>query len=273
MTDYYSILGLARGASPDEIKRAYRKYASLYHPDKEGGSKAKFQELQQAYETLSDPNKRQQYDQPQPQGFHFEFGRGGDGGGFDFNNIFSMFGQHFHNGQPRPNGHQHRQQHTRMSLWVTLQDVAEGGTRPVTVGTQHGTMTIEIEIPLGINDGDHVQYGAIGPGGTDLIINFRIHPNPKWQRTGLNLTTDHHVSIWDCLAGGEVEIRDILNATISLSVPALTQPNAMLRLKGRGLRSRSGEVGDLLVRLVARVPASIDNELLELIKQAQKKLP
>lgn len=272
MTDYYSILGVARNATPDEIKRAYRKYASLYHPDREGGSKAKFQELQQAYETLSDVNKRSQYDQPQSQGFHFEFGRGGDGGGFDFNNIFSMFGQQFQNGQPRPSG-QHRPQHTRMSLWVTLQDIAEGGTRPVTVGTQQGTMTIEIEIPLGINDGDHVQYGGIGPSGTDLIINFRIHPNPKWQRTGLNLTTDHHISVWDCVAGADVQIKDILNANISLTVPALTQPNAMLRLKGRGLRSRSGEVGDLLVRLVARMPTSIDPDLMVLIQLAQKKQP
>lgn len=270
MSDYYTILGVQRNASVDEIKRAYRKGASQYHPDREGGDKVKFQELQQAYETLSDPQKRQQYDQPQPQGFHFEFGRAGDGGGFDFNNIFNMFGQQFNNGQPRPGG-QHRQQHTRMSLWVTLQDIAEGGTRPVNVGTQHGTMTIEIEIPLGINDGDHVQYGGIGPGGTDLIINFRIHPNPKWQRNGLNLTTDHHVSVWDCLAGGSIEIRDILNNTINLTVPALTQPNAMLRLKGRGLRSRTGEQGDLFVRIIARMPASIDHALLDLIRQAQKK--
>jgi DnaJ-class molecular chaperone len=157
-----------------------------------------------------------------------------------------------------------------MSLWVTLQDIAEGGRRPVTVGTQHGTMNIEIEIPLGINDGDNVHYSGIGPNGTDLIVNFRIHPNPKWERNGLNLTVDHQISIWDCLVGGETVVRDILGNHLSLNIPNLTQPNSMLRLKGRGLRSRDGKVGDLLVRIIARMPQSIDGPLVEHIKIAQK---
>ena len=267
MSDYYQTLGVQRNATPDEIKKAYRKLAGQHHPDKDGGDKHKFQEIQKAYEALSDPNKRAQYDNPMPQGFHFEFG--GDGAGFDFNNIFSMFGQQFRGG-PQP-GRGPRQQFTRMSLWVTLQDIASGGKRAVNVGTQHGTSTIEIEIPLGINDGDNVQYAGIGPGGTDLIVNFRIHNNPKWQRNGLNLTTDHQVSIWDCLVGGETEIRDILNNPISITIPPCSQPGGLLRLKGRGLAPRQGTPGDLLVRLQAKMPSSIDPELAELIKQQQKK--
>lgn len=260
MTDHYSTLGVPRGASPDEIKRAYRKLAGQHHPDK-GGDKETFQRVQQAYETLSDPGKRQQYDNPQPQGFHFEFGQGG----FDFDNIFSMFGQRFH-----PHAQQ-RQHQTRMSLWVKLEDVAVGGKRPVTIGTQHGAQTIEIEIPYGINDGDNVQYAKIGPGGTDLIVNFRIHPNPKWQRNGLHLTVDHNISVWDCLIGGETTVTDILGNQLTLTIPPLTQPNSLLRLKGRGLQARQGQPGDLLVRINVRMPNSIDPKLADLIKELYKK--
>ena len=266
MSDHYQTLGVQRGATPDEIKKAYRKLAGQHHPDK-GGDKLKFQEIQKAYEVLSDDSKRGQYDNPN-QGFHFEF-NGGPNGGFDFNNIFSMFGQQFHGG-PQP-GHRQRQQFTRMSLWVTLQDVASGGKRTVAAGTQQGTMNIEIEIPLGINDGDNVQYTGIGPGGTDLIVNFRIHNNPKWQRNGLNLTVDHQISIWDCLVGGETEIKDVLGNPISITIPPCSQPGGLLRLKGRGLAQRQGNPGDLLVRIQAKMPTSLDTDLVERIKQEQKK--
>ena len=263
MSDHYQTLGVQRNATPEEIKKAYRKLAGQHHPDK-GGDKAKFQSVQAAYEVLSDANKRAQYDNPN-QNIHFEF----NGGGFDFNNIFSMFGAQFHPGHQHPG--QQRQTHTRMSLWVTLQDVAQGGKRPVTVGTQQGSMTIEIEIPLGLNDGDNIQYPGIGPGNTDLIVNFRIHQHPKWHRQGLNLTMDHQVSIWDCLVGGETEVKDILGNQLTLTIPPLTQPGGLLRLKGRGLASRQGPVGDLLVRIHAKMPSSLSDELTNLIKEAQKK--
>lgn len=263
MSDHYQTLGVKRDASPDEIKKAYRKLASQHHPDRTGGDKHKFQEIEQAYRTLSDPQQRAQHDNPMPQGFNFEFN---GPGGFDFNNIFSMFGAQFHPGQQ-----QRHQTHTRMSLWVTLQDVAQGGRRPVNVGTQQGSMTIEIEIPLGINDGDNIQYPGLGPGGSDLIVNFRIHQNPKWQRNGLNLMTDHQVSVWDCLVGGETEIKDILGNQLSLSIPPLTQPGGLLRLKGRGLASRQSAPGDLLVRIQAKMPNKLSDELSNLIKEEQKK--
>lgn len=269
MSDHYQTLGVQRGASAEEIKKAYRKLASTHHPDK-GGDKATFQKIQSAYAVLGDARQRAQYDRPQPQGFHFEFS-GGEGG-FDFNNIFSMFGQQF---GPQGRGPQHARQqrpnHTRMSLWITLQDVAQGGSRPVTVGTQQGTMTIEIEIPQGINDGDNVQYSGIGPGGTDLIVNFRIHPNPRWQRNGLHLTVEHYVSIWDCIVGGETTVSDILGNQLTLTIPPGTNPGSMLRLKGRGLTAKNNHPGDLLVRIISRIPADIPAELIEQIKLAQKK--
>jgi DnaJ-class molecular chaperone len=258
-TDYYQTLGVPRNANPDDIKRAYRKLAGQHHPDK-GGDTKKFQDIQAAYATLGDAEKRAQYDNP-AQNAHFD----PNGGGFDFSNIFNMFGATF-------NPHaQHRQQHTRMSLWITLQDVARGGTRTVSMGTTHGTTNIEIEIPLGINDGDNVQYSGIGPGGTDLIVNFRVHPHPNWQRNGLHLVTEHSISIWDCLVGTETEIKDILGNYYSLTIPPLTQPGGLLRLKGKGLRSRQGATGDLLVKIQAQMPNMIDEELLAMIKKVQKK--
>jgi DnaJ-class molecular chaperone len=267
MSDYYQTLGVQRNAAPDEIKKAYRKLASQHHPDK-GGNHAKFQEVQKAYETLSDDSKRAQYDNPMSnQGFNFEF-QGGPGG-FDLNNIFSMFGAQFHQQGFHPQ--QQRQTHTRMSLWITLQDVAQGGKRPVTVGTQQGSMNIEIEIPLGIEDGDNVQYSGIGPGNTDLIVNFRIHQHPKWHRNGLNLTTDHSISIWDCLVGGESKVKDILGNEYTITIPPMSQPGSLLRLKGKGLASRNSQPGDLLIRLHTRMPGKISPELINLIKEEQMK--
>jgi curved DNA-binding protein len=132
-------------------------------------------------------------------------------------------------------------------------------------------MTIEIEIPLGINDGDNVQYSGIGPGGTDLIVNFRIHPNPRWQRNGLHLSTEHQVSIWDCIVGGETTVSDILGNQLTLTIPPGTNPGSTLRLKGRGLTAKNNHPGDLLVRIISRIPADIPAELIEQIKLVQKK--
>jgi curved DNA-binding protein len=263
MKSYYDVLGIDRQATPDAIKRAYRQKASLYHPDKEGGSKTKFQEVEEAYRTLSDPSKRQQYDNPSP------FGPGGPGFSgfgrhdtpFDIDAIFSMFGARFHGGGPQ------MQRRAQMSLWITLQDVAQGGPRTVTVGTQHGTQAVEIEIPRGINDGDSVQYGSIGPGGADLIVTYRVHPSPKYQRQGQNLITEFAVNIWDLILGADVPIADILGNQLQLKIEPGTQPGTMLRLRGRGLPHRSEPTGDLIVRVQATIPDTIDPELRALIEQ------
>jgi curved DNA-binding protein len=260
MPNLYNILGVRSDAPADEIKRAYRKLASKHHPDK-GGDKTKFQEIQQAYDTLSDVNKRAAYDQPQPQ-FH-NFGSHAQSP-FDFQSIFDLFGTRFQQ------GHQARPQQARMSLWVTLQDVAQTTRKTVSVGTPQGTQVIEIDIPAGINDGDTVQYPGIGPGGIDLLITYRIHPNPKWARQGPNLTTDHAVSVWDLIQGAEVVVRDILGYSLSLAIPPRTQPGTTFRLRGRGLGQRGGTAGDLFVRVQAVIPDHIDPVILDAIAQANK---
>jgi DnaJ-class molecular chaperone len=261
MQDYYKTLGVDRNASPDTIKKAYRQKASLYHPDKEGGSKVKFQEVEEAYRTLGDPGKRQQYDNPSPfnqQGFS---GFGRHETPFDMDAIFNMFGARFHGGGPQ------MMRRAQMTLWITLQDVAKGGLRTITVGTQHGTQAVEIEIPLGIDDGDNVQYNGIGPGGMDLIVTFRIHPNPKYQRQGQNIVMEQVVNIWDLILGSEVFVVDLLGNHLSLSVPPGTQPGTILRMRERGLAHRHGPTGDLLVKIQATIPKTIAPDILEAIEK------
>jgi len=257
MRNYYDTLGVAKTASADEIKKAYRKLASQHHPDK-GGDKAKFQEIQQAYDTLSDGQKRAQYDHPRPQ---FSGGEFGADAPFDFDSIFSMFGAKFQH------PHQQRKQQAQVSLWISLRDVAEGGRRTVSIGTQQGTHNVEIEVPLGINDGDRVQYSNIGPGGMDLIVSFRIHPDPRFVRQGFNLFTEHPINLWMLITGGETNVRDLLGNTLSLTIPANTQPGTTFRLRGRGLTNQHGQTGDILVKLQAQLPKSISPELLDLIQQ------
>ena len=252
MTDYYSTLGVSRTASTDEIKKAFRKLASQHHPDK-GGDTKKFQEIQAAYDTLGDEKKRAAYNNPQPQmpagGFHQNF---------NFNEIFNIFGAQFQ--QPQQRGH------ARMTLWIKIQDVASPGTRVVAMGTQTGTHNIEITIPHGIEDGDNVQFSGLGPGGQDLVITFRIHPDRTWQRNSNNIVTEHSTNVWKLIAGGTMTMVDIRGNRIELSIPPRTQPGSLLRARGRGLPDRSGKIGDMMVRIQAEIPAKISEELLAAIQ-------
>lgn len=253
MKDYYNILGVARNATADDIKRAYRKLASQHHPDK-GGDTNRFQEIEEAYRILSDDQKRQAYDNPQ-QNFGFNFQSNGP---FDFDSIFDIFGARFN--QPRHSA-------VRMSLTIGLADVAMGGHRTISVGTHQGTQTVEIEIPQGIDDGVNVQYQGVAPGGGDLIVTFRVQPHPQWERRGSTLLTNRTVSIWDLILGGETTITDILGNQFNLTVPPKTQPGTILRMKGRGLPQRGGGYGDILVRMQAQIPNHIEPEILEAIER------
>jgi curved DNA-binding protein len=253
MQNPYQTLGVDRNAPPDEIKRAYRRLASKHHPDK-GGDKTRFQEIQAAYEAITNPR-------PEPQN---PFGHANNGA-FDFDHIFNVFGARFQ--QP----HQRMQQQARMSLWITLKDAVQGGRRSITVGTAQGTQVVEIEIPAGINDGDSVQYPGIGPGGMDLIISFRIHPDAQWTRQGLDLISEHTLDMWDLILGTELPVRDILGHTLSVNIAAGTQPGTMMRLRGRGITARTGQAGDLLIKIQTRIPTDIPEDLVKQIRDRCRK--
>lgn len=270
MLDHYTILGVPRDASADDIKRAYRKLASQHHPDK-GGDTAKFQQIQAAYETLGDPARRQQYDRPQTRHFQFE-SNGGDGAvHIDINNIFgSMFGggnPFFGQGFARQ---QQQRNHVRMNLWISLADCARGGRRQVALGTAQGSQAIEIDIPLAVNDGDNVLYQGVAPGGQDLVVQFRIQPDSQWRREGLNIYTEVPVSIWTLIMGGAIQVTNLVGETLQVSVPPRCQPGTMLRLRQKGLATRDHQAGDLMVRVQAQIPQQIEPDILAAISQNHK---
>jgi molecular chaperone DnaJ len=248
-----------RTATADDIKKAFRRLASQHHPDR-GGDTQKFQTIQEAYATLGDEQKRAEYNNPRPQfggfsGFH------GHPGGVNINDIFGqMFGHGFA---------QQRRSHVRMTLWITLLDVATGGRRTVSLGTQSGVSAVEIDIPLGINDGDNVQYEGIGPGGSDLVVNFRVSPDRNWRRDGLNLTMEVRLDIWSLILGGNLTIDTLAGRTLTVTVPERTQPGTSLRLRDQGLRDRAGHVGDILVLVQAQIPTNIAPEILDAIRNHQ----
>jgi curved DNA-binding protein len=248
MTDHYATLGVSRTASADEIKQAFRRLASKNHPDK-GGDTAKFH-------TLGNAEKRAMYDNPRPQ---FSGGQSP----FDINNIFNMFaqGSGFHGG-----GQQGRRNHVRMSLCISLADAIRGGPKTVAVATNSGSTTVQIDVPAGIDTGDNVQYGGIAPGGLDLIIQFHVMPDSTWRRDGVNLHADHKVSVWDLILGGDIEITTAQGRTLAFSVSPRTQPGTVIRLRSQGIHARSGEKGDLLIRLQALLPTDISDSILDAIR-------
>lgn len=258
MNDYYNILGVDRTASTDDIKKAYRKLASLHHPDK-GGDTLKFQEIQAAYAVLSDPHKRQQYDNPQPQFTGGPNGFYGGPGGFDFESIFNMFGRDARSQQRRPN--------LKVAIWIGLADVITGGLRTVNLTLDNLSSNIEINIPAGINDNDNIRYQGIA-NGQDLIVNYRIKPDPVWQRDGANIIADRIIDIWDLVLGCEISVKDPTGRSLTLTVPPSTQPGSMLRARGQGIPGRMGP-GDLLVRLQARFLTPIPAELVDTIRKVK----
>ena len=259
MKDYYQILGVTRSATADEIKVAYRRLASQHHPDK-GGDKERFQEIQQAYAVLSDPDQRQQYDNPRPQFGPMNFGANG----FDLDQIFNMFGAQMR-------GHQSRT--PRLQLWIGLRDAAEGGTRTVAIQVNNTVENISIDIPVGVADGDAIRYPGLAPGRQDLIITFRIRPESGWTRDGVDVTRDISVSVYDLILGAEVAVEDIRGRQLLLKIPAGTQPGSLMRMRGQGLPASTlpgragGRAGDMLVRVAARVPTTFSSEFIDAVRR------
>jgi len=258
MKNYYDVLGVGRNASPDEIKKSYRRLASQHHPDK-GGDKNKFQEIQEAYATLSDAQKKQEYDNPgiriNVNGSPF----GGSGSPFDFDTIFEMFGTRMN---PRQ---QTRQQ--RMSLWIGLEDAAIGGQRLLSINTGAGISNIEINIPQGVQDNENVRYPGLAPGGQDLVVNFRVQPHPVWHRNGLDLFIQKDLDFWQLITGCELMITNLLGRTISLTVPPRTKPNTVFRIKSHGLERRDHNPGDLMVKVQAVLPTDIPQEIVDILSK------
>ena len=264
--DHYSTLGVAKNASPDEIKKAYRKLASQHHPDK-GGDKAKFQDIQAAYDTLSDTNKRQQYDNPAPQGFGAPngFNMGGVPPGFE--HIFSqMFG-----GNPFAHQQQPPQQQVfRTSLSVTLEQAYNGAEQSVRLQTPTNVQLVKITVPKGVDNGNQVRIDNIIDGAS-LLVEFRVQNHLKYDRNGHDLHSNHPISVLDLITGTSFEFTTISGKTLEVTVKPKTQPFMQLKLAGQGMPLvNSTRYGDQIILLKPFIPDTIDQRIVDSILESKK---
>jgi DnaJ-class molecular chaperone len=270
---YYEILGVTKDAAPDAIKRAYRKLASQHHPDK-GGDKNKFQEIQVAYDTLSDPTKRQQYDMQQNGfgGTQFHF-HSGDMHHPDISEIFRNFGFgapfEFHQ---RPQ--QRRNKDLRIELPVPLVSTLEDQSKTIQVKTTNGdTTTVEVKIPRGVTNGTNIKYSGLGdnlfntiPRG-DLYVQINVHNAENFIINGVDLHTTISVNCLLATVGGKVAVTGLDNKKFELTLPAGTQPGMKFRLAEQGLYLlNSTHRGDLYVELAVIIPQNLSTEEIDLIR-------
>lgn len=259
--DYYQILGVARDASNDEVKRAYRKLARKYHPDvsKEPDAEARFKEVGEAYEVLKDPEKRQAYDRfgkdwQQGQDFRpppdWEQDFGFAGGGYAHQDEFSDFFESlFGRGARRRGGFRARGDDQVVRVALSLEDAYGGVTRPLTLSAEEidadgqvrqRPRTLNVRIPAGVTAGQRIRLkgqGGAGLGGGpagDLYLEVSFAPHPHFQADGRDILLVLPITPWEAALGATVPV-PTLGGVVDLRIPAGSQTGRRLRLKGRGL--------------------------------------
>jgi len=267
MSDHYQTLGVAKTATPDEIKKSYRKLASQHHPDK-GGDTATFQKIQTAYDTLIDTNKRQQYDNPMPQGFPQH---GGMPPGFE-----NIFGQMFGGGNPfDPFSHQRRQQPQpqvfRTTVNITLEQAYYGGEQVLKLQTPTKVHAVEIQIPKGIQNGNQMRIDNV-LDGSSLVVEFRVSNHLVYDRQGNDLLSNCPISVLDLITGTSFEFVTISGKTLEVTVKPKTQPYMQLKLAGQGMPViNSSSYGDQILLLKPFIPDIIDEKIVDIILQTKNK--
>ncbi|WP_293811518.1 DnaJ C-terminal domain-containing protein [uncultured Bosea sp.] len=303
MRDPYQVLGVARGASDAEIKKAFRRRAKELHPDRnrdDPKAQDKFSELNAAYEIVGDETKRKQFDRgeidaegkPRFQGFEgmgagrggrsggFEFnfgqgggnpfgGRAGPGGGdagFDASDIFSsLFGEAGRRARGKPEPQKPPEQ--SFTLEVTLAQATTGGTRRVKLP---GGREVEITIPEGVSDGKVMRLRGLGQtdpfsGETgDVMMTIKVKPDSRFIVDGNDLRTRVAVPLAKAVLGGPLHVPTLTGA-VEMNIPPMTGTARQFRLRGKGLKGEKGAVGDLFVAIDIEMPAS-DAELTALMK-------
>jgi curved DNA-binding protein len=291
MQDYYSLLGVDRNSSEDQIKKAYRKMAMKYHPDHNKNkpqAEEHFKKIAEAYAVLSDKKKKQQYDQFGAEGFKQKFSQEDIFRGFDPNEIFSTFGAKFGGGDPFQSIHEmfsgsgqgfsgaRRPQNIKgedleSHLAITFEEAALGAEKRITIQKNGRLEETAIKIPAGMGDGKKLrlkgkgnpsQFG--GPSG-DLYIRIRVEPHPLFHREGADIGVDLEIGMTDALLGTTREV-PTLTGPKNLKIPAGTQSHTKLRLKGLGIPSHSGtKKGDQLVRILVKIPRNLTDEQKKLV--------
>jgi len=292
----YETLGVKRDASEDDIQKAYRKLARKYHPDMnpdDASAKSKFQEVQSAFEVLSDPEKRKRYDQFGTSEPHFGPGGPGGGGGakwtyqtgpqsypFDLNDLFGggggeegaggfadLFKQFRRTGGAgRRAAHAERGADLKHEMTVPFHTAIKGGEVAVSVQRASGNLeTITIKIPPGIDDGKRIRVrgqGEPGEGGGpagDILVTIHVSPHPYFRRTGNRLDVRVPVSLAEAVEGAKIDVPTPWG-TIALSIPPGTSSGKRLRVKGHGVRPKNGEHGDLFAEIQIVLPAELSEE-------------
>ena len=272
---HYETLGISEKATADEIKKAYRKLASQHHPDK-GGDKVKFQEIQQAYDTLSDSGKRQQYDMQRNgmgEGIQFHFHSAGANHP-DIDAIFRQFG---FGGDPFNsfrNQQQRRNKDLRIEIPIPLVSTLEEQVKTIQVTTTNGEKSnLEVRIPRGVTNGTNIKYPGLGdnlfntlPRG-DLYVQFNVHGAENFIVNNIDLYTRISVNCLLATIGGKVSVTSLEGKTFELTIPAGTQPGMKFRLPGQGLYHMNSDArGDLYVELALLVPQNLSPEHTETIR-------
>ena len=306
--DYYKLLGVDRSADKDTIARAYKKLAKKYHPDLNPGDKSAeemFKEVNEAYEVLKDPKKRQLYDQLGPnwqqgqqfggfdgfggfggfggQGFdgrnmHFTFngrdmGDMGGMGGSGFSDFFeSLFGQGSgFGGAGAYSRAPRRGSDINVNVELTLAQVQEGGRHPIALNLDGERKTYEVNIPKGIADGAKLRLagrgrpGPAGPGDLLVTIRYREDPNFKVGEDGRTLQCDVPVAPWEAALGGVIEV-PTLEGRVQINLPGNSNSGRGFRLRGKGL-GPEGRRGDLIARIQVQMPQTSSAEEVELWKK------
>ena len=297
--DYYSVLGVSKTASDDEIKRAYRKLARKYHPDLNPGDKAaeaKFKELNEANEVLGDPDKRKKYDELganwrnyEQQAAHGPAGGWPGAGGGTYRTVspeemqdifggssFSDFFQTFFGGADAHHPASGRQSRTRSKRGadveaqtdLTLEEAFRGTTRRAVVQRNGKEHAVEVRIPAGIKDGARVRAAGEGggapQGGTagDLYLSVRVLPHSRFERRGQDLHMRLPVPVTTAVLGGEVEVPTLAGTTLRLKIPELTGAGRLFRLRGHGMPTVGSidDRGDLYATADIQIPAVLSPE-------------
>lgn len=277
---HYDTLGVGKSASPEEIKAAYRKLAMKHHPDR-GGDQQTFQKLTEAYETLSDPDKKAFYDHgggqhgnPFGGGFH-EFRSGhpfqGDGFGHPFEDIFTHFGFGFQNSrQARP-----KNSDLQIKVKISLKDSYLGKTMTIDYPLPSGrNQTLEITIPPGIASGQQIKMGGMGddsiseiPRG-DLIIHIDVDKDKDFARDDMHLITKLRINVFDAMLGCKRIVKNINNKDVEITIHPGAQNGQRYSCQGLGFPSiKFNNIrGDLIVQIIVDTPVIKDPELVEIVK-------
>lgn len=272
--DYYSILGVSRNASEQDIRKAYKKKSMQHHPDR-GGNEEEFKKVNEAYSTLKDPQKRAEYDNPQPQMHSSDFA---NAFGADFSDVFSsMFGAGF---QQQRRGGRQRNRDIQLRYRIDLKDCFTGKGISLQYGLPSGRKEfIDVKIPPGVRDGDTVNVQQFGDDSIPNLPRGNLHIRidiikPKgWEMHNLDLLNTVSVSVFDLITGKEEIIHSPEGKSISLKIPKGTQPDTTFSIQGYGLPDpNTGRRGTIFVKVKGKIPKVSDGILLHQIQALKEKI-